>query len=753
MPAPHSGAVPRRLRVTFERALSARMWTSPKGERVFRRHSPHAAIGMSVNAQSADASVPRIGLKDIGPECSRPVPTANPVKSSPARTAGLVRPPRSRPPRCLRRTGRAGKFCSLRNPWRGWVAVPPSSSAVGVPRSRAGVSSARSGTPGADGWLRHFIHPLSGFLARGTVSALLAPEPLARMGGCATLSIRCRGSSLAGRVMNPAQSLKSGCRHADDEGTERVLSRCLRAEVRDDFFMWNRLTGLWIALLVLQTATIAHCQVLRAYIPPRQSTGYSRTQPGVQMVPASGTVAVRHVAILGNIGKPGVFPLSRTAKLTDLVEAAGGLTTGSTGQFRIIRGGRGNLKVWFSPQSTFTLMPDDVALAEGSSHAQGAGRVLSGQRNVRLSELANATAPARVTLVLLRFIDRPVVVDLPVDQAHLQGLMVSLRHPPRGTFTLVGATGVPETATMPQSALTPLKPGTVVIADPSEIDRAALPALPAPIGTVRPTIEPRPQETAFLPPSPQPEIRATAAPAVEPAEEETQLPDAPQMNAPVFPTAPNILVPTPVDTPEPAVTVPQAFTAEETATEPRPAPQRTIQRDVSKSSRPATIQVTKQKVASPPYLFIFMSTCSVFGLALFVLTELERRKFSAKESLPLPPIGQTKGGATLASQSAVSTGSETTSSHPRYSLDALIKDELEYLELPVVLPTDLEFSGQPARTAQHRLDAPIAGPEPHFVADVVTDPAMPNPQLPRVNRSKIADVLSRTLNPVPGTPS
>lgn len=517
--------------------------------------------------------------------------------------------------------------------------------------------------------------------------------------------------------------------------------------------MSYRLTCLWLALLVLQTATTAHCQVTRAYIPPHQSTGYSGTQRGAQMVPASGTVAVRHVAILGNVAKPGVFPLSKTAKLTDLVEAAGGLTTGCTGQFRIIRGGRGNLKVWFSSQSTFTLMPEDVALAEGSSHAQGAGRVLLGQRNVRLSELANSTAPARVTLVLLRFIDRPVVVDLPADQAHLQGLMAFLRHPPRGTFTLVGATGVPETVAMPQSALTPLKPGTVVIADPSEIDRAALPTLPPPIGTVQPAIETRSREAALLPPSPQPEIRATAAPAVEPAEEETQLPDVPQMNAPVFPTAPSVLVPKPVDIPEPAPNVPQAFPAEETATEPRFAPQPATQRDVAKSSRPATVQAAKQKAASPPYLFIFMSTCSVFGLALFVLTELERRKFSAKENLPLPPIGQTKGGAALAVQSLGSTGPEATSPHPRYSLDALIKDELEYLEVPVVLPTDIEFSGQPARTAQHRLDAPIAGPDPHFVADVVTDPAMPTPQLPRVNRSKIADVLSRTLNPVPGNQS
>ncbi len=89
----------------------------------------------------------------------------------------------------------AGQFCSLRDPWRGWVAAPPSSSAVGVPRSR--VSSARYETPGADGWLRPLLHPLSGFLARGSV--LLATRPQARMGGCAPYFIRCRGPSLAGQ--------------------------------------------------------------------------------------------------------------------------------------------------------------------------------------------------------------------------------------------------------------------------------------------------------------------------------------------------------------------------------------------------------------------------------------------------------------------------------------------------------------------------------------------------------------------------
>ncbi len=68
----------------------------------------------------------------------------------------------------------AGQFCSLRNPWRGWVAAAPSPSAIGVPRSR--VSFARYGTPGADGWLRPLLHPLSGFLARGSSRILSGVE-------------------------------------------------------------------------------------------------------------------------------------------------------------------------------------------------------------------------------------------------------------------------------------------------------------------------------------------------------------------------------------------------------------------------------------------------------------------------------------------------------------------------------------------------------------------------------------------------
>lgn len=395
-----------------------------------------------------------------------------------------------------------------------------------------------------------------------------------------------------------------------------------------------------------------------------------------------------HVAVLGQVVRPGTYALSR-ADIHELLTAAGGLTAESTQNVRIIRNGRGLTKVFVSPSVSYPLRDGDVILAESGNTNRGASRlartpdsaIVTGQAPKSEQEIA-----PRTTFAALGLKPWPVVLSLPADESSAQAFLRAVNHPARGKVTVINSYGVPLVEEVAEKAI-PLAPDSVIVLPKGLIDPSLLPALPEP-------------EEASAPVAPP----ARVAPPVPGA---SQALEADAVIASASPKLPG-LEQVPVPPPEPPIEI-----------EPGPAPVDEVPADIDETPSPAdAIPQPHEPLRAESSVswwvrlrtpVVFIGATSLFLAILTALSSLgrpaaERPRAQQPEKKVAPPARP------VASKSAV-------------LIDRLILNQLPIQEECPVFPAGLTLHGQPAGSTR-RTDAAQPVAEPHFPSEA---PPRPEP--------------------------
>src|SRR5579863_9284801 len=142
-----------------------------------------------------------------------------------------------------------------------------------------------------------------------------------------------------------------------------------------------------------------------------------------------------YVAIMGQIGRPGVFELAGPMpQLADFLTLAGGISPNASGSIRLIRGGRGS-QFFLSPKLSLQLIPDDLIIVESKQFVAGrqnGNTSLANGWQRKASTMSTAPAPAIVQIGLVNLISRPVILDIPNEQASLAQVLSLLHQPVAG---------------------------------------------------------------------------------------------------------------------------------------------------------------------------------------------------------------------------------------------------------------------------------------------------------------------------------
>lgn len=227
------------------------------------------------------------------------------------------------------------------------------------------------------------------------------------------------------------------------------------------------------------------------------------------------TAAANYVAIMGKVARPAVYEVPQEQlTLAALVDIAGGLAPEASGNLRIVRQGRGGQQVFFSPDVKFDLLAGDLVVADSKGFAAGRVReynptVAAGTRTPSRKEPANSY----VQIGLAQLVNRPVILDVPAEQATLPEVwgMLGQSLQKKGTITLLkqgSGRHVVNIEEMPRIALTS---GQVLVVEPKTIDASTLPKLPQPR---------RPQDAAPATAAPTAEMPAVPSAAAASSESE-----------------------------------------------------------------------------------------------------------------------------------------------------------------------------------------------------------------------------------------
>lgn len=194
------------------------------------------------------------------------------------------------------------------------------------------------------------------------------------------------------------------------------------------------------------------------------------------------------VAIMGEVGRPGVFELTNPLpELADLVRLAEGKTAAASGSVRIMRGGR-MTQLFLSSKLHYALLPNDLIVVESKQFSTArnfadSGTAAGPPRNP--DGLTRTSEPTIVQLGLVGLIGRPVILDVTPGQAQLNQVLSLLRQASSGSgsVTLYKPGAGMQEVSLDEASQMPLSSGTVVIFNPSTINAGALPRLP---NTVKP---------------------------------------------------------------------------------------------------------------------------------------------------------------------------------------------------------------------------------------------------------------------------
>lgn len=182
------------------------------------------------------------------------------------------------------------------------------------------------------------------------------------------------------------------------------------------------------------------------------------------------SAAEHHVAILGQVRRPGVYRFSGAGPapgLPQIVEFAGGLTTNASSTLRLVRHGRSGQLLFLNQGTVEPLQAGDVLIVDEQSGG--------GVSNERF-----ATEEVGIQVALVGLLDRPVVLKLRSAQARLDILTSSLNQPM--SAVLAARIIRPDSRNDAFGAQTPdlpLSNGSVVVYDPRSILRSELPNDPS----------------------------------------------------------------------------------------------------------------------------------------------------------------------------------------------------------------------------------------------------------------------------------
>jgi hypothetical protein len=178
------------------------------------------------------------------------------------------------------------------------------------------------------------------------------------------------------------------------------------------------------------------------------------------------SAAEHHVAILGQVRRPGVYRFSGAGPapgLPQIVEFAGGLTANASSTLRLVRHGRSGQLLFLNQETVEQLQAGDVLIVDEQSGG-GVSR-----------ERLNADEVG-IQVALVGLLDRPVVLKLRSAQARLDILTSSLNQPMSAVLAARVIRSDSRTdAFGAQTPDLPLGNGAVVVYDPRSILRSELP--------------------------------------------------------------------------------------------------------------------------------------------------------------------------------------------------------------------------------------------------------------------------------------
>ncbi len=191
--------------------------------------------------------------------------------------------------------------------------------------------------------------------------------------------------------------------------------------------------------------------------------------------PTSTSVEKFYVTVMGEVGRPGVYEFDQpNISLPQVIELAGGLKEESASRnIYSFRDGRIGPQTFYTQDSPFMVKPGDI-LAAGRRPDFGPGR--SNRQNGALQSV-----PVELPqVVVLGLIDRPVLLNLPLNAASIPGLFALLRQDrnPERSIAVFPPNGRPFSYAAQNTEPVSLQSGTIVMFDPKTVMRDGLPELP-----------------------------------------------------------------------------------------------------------------------------------------------------------------------------------------------------------------------------------------------------------------------------------
>ncbi len=441
----------------------------------------------------------------------------------------------------------------------------------------------------------------------------------------------------------------------------------------------------------------------------------ARGQNRLSVVPAPSRP---RFAIMGQIARAGTYEFdapASTARLSDLVERAGGLLPEASGNVRIIRGGRPGNQTFFSPRTSYTLLPGDLVIVDRRGNRSIESQVTTGQQGASIFKSSRSEAPATSSgfaIGLVNLLDWPVVFEVPADQPTLKDVLTALHQPANGPgdIMLIKPGAILEKVALDQTAKQAISATTVLVFDRKRIDLAALPRL-------APLIRSSEIEPAAVEP-----VAARPASVATPP---TQIPRG-QWPAPVSPTVPAAIAIEPAGSASapgdgrsadaasalPLSTIPsvpdvdrgrQTLTTIPPAVAVAPAPAPPAEAEPRSATQTATKKSHRRKTLGrlasdanqdslTPVGWGVLTAAGLGGMALggLVYRGKRRRAIAARPVARDTPAG--------------------------HSLDDLIQNRVVIVAEPIVLPHRLQLHGRPGGVISHQVNRghPPEPPQPHF---------------------------------------
>ena len=422
-----------------------------------------------------------------------------------------------------------------------------------------------------------------------------------------------------------------------------------------------------------------------------------------------------YVAIMGQVGRPGVFELpGPPPQLAEFLNLAGGITPHASGSIRVIRGGRSS-QFFLSAKLSLQLIPNDLVIVESKQFMAGQriGNTSSAngwQRNS--GTLSAAPTPAVVQIGLVDLISRPVILDLPCEQANLAQVL-SLLHQPvtdKGQITVFKPGSGMQNISLDQAFEATLATGMVLMFDPATVNSAVLPRLP---NTIRPAEN---TATAITKASAESAVSQTTVSEAglkaqaEPAGNRS--PNVPQATSPDVsdsgrsssnPESAKVL---------PAVPLLGTNELSTTAELPEDVPSESPDFQAAPEKTEEHRSETAPAAAGARPAFSIWSLVMLTGivaccLGMLLLARFKRRaRPVATPALPEP------------------------FARPDESLESLISGDLAVVEEPLQLPYEFEIFGRPLQMSQYRTDSAQALSGPHY---------LPQPSAPPTEAAVVAE--------------